>query len=439
MPTAEVCITLCQRYYRLPFILRQLEKQSVQNFNVNIWNNSGKDLEPLLEGETFPKERLKIHNSDINIGSKARFKLVSKTEGNPIIFMDDDEDIADKTIEYFLTLWKQTKDTAIWGWYTRTFVNEMYHPSYDNPPIGSEVDYIGTGGMVLDRKIFDEEPILQDIPRPFDKTEDLFLCHIARKRGIKLLKAEKGFSIRVDGKDQYIRYDKNDIYKRLRDGGFETLIDMQKKEWVFQNLKDLKEVFDELKIPFWLSDGLLLGLYRDGDIIRGDEDDTDICVWNKYADKIPEALEKLKEKGFKQLDEWRFKDDKIEGVPIGRGTNKIDIIMVRKKGKDKDKVAYFLARNFSNFGKLPYFAFVFPYQVFKEMSEIEWRGIRWACPKDIEGYLTARYGDWKTPIRRGEGYNPLDLKTNPCLRKNWEYDNPKHLLQRYCERCGQEI
>ena len=48
----------------------------------------------------------------------------------------------------------------------------------------------------------------------------------------------------------------------------------------FKNLLTANEIFKQLKIPYMVSSGLLLGLYRDGDIIPGDEDDIDL-----YLDK----------------------------------------------------------------------------------------------------------------------------------------------------------
>lgn len=419
----ELCLAVYQRYYRLPMIIDQLLAQTDQNFRLNIWNNSGKDLKPFVK--KFPKNRLQIINSKINVGSQARFRLVPKTKGNPIIFFDDDEDISENMVEYYRALWEKQKEKAIFGWYTRTFVEDSYIRSFDNPPVGSEVDYIGTGGMVLDRKIFNETPELQNIPRPFDRVEDLYLCYLARKKGIKLIKAMQVFSIYEDGKDQYVQIDKEGLYRRLRDMDFKIIKDNILERIVFNNLADLKEVFDQEGIPFWISEGLLLGLYRDKHVIRGDEDDTDICVWKEDTKKIPKALEKLKEKGFEILDVWNYVDGTLEGAAIARDINKIDIIAAHRK---KD-VIYYLARNYEKmFGDLEYYAFVFPAKPFEKMGAMEWGGIQFPCPSGVEEFLTARYGNWKTPVKRGEGYSLLVKECNPCIKENWEYDNPEHLL-----------
>jgi hypothetical protein len=414
----EVCIAVYQRYYRLPEIIRMLNEQTVQDFNLNIWNNSGQDLTPFVKD--FPEDRLRIFGGVSNGGSAARFKIVPETKGNCIIFFDDDETLDEDFVEYNYQKYKEYKDKGekcILGWYTRTFVNDRYNPSFDNPPEGHEVDYIGTGGMVLDREIFDKEPELQNIPEPFDQTEDLYLCYLARtKYGMTLRKLKQKCSIEVDGKDQFHGINKEEIYLRLRDMNWVILQDMQLQLNVLENLVLLKEVMDELKIPFWLSEGLLLGLYRDGFPIKGDEDDTDVCVWYDFAPHADQIIEGLQKKGFTLLDAWR-ENGIVEGMALARGTNKIDIIFTRKK----DNEVFFLARNYFSIGSLPYFAFVFPAKPFESFDEIEWGGQRFPVPHGIEEYLVARYGaDWKTPKLRNAGYSASSLKDNPCYRGDFK-------------------
>lgn len=408
----EVCIAVYQRYYRLPEIIRMLNAQTNQNFNLNIWDNTDKDIHEFTEG--FPKKRLQILGNGRNEGSAARFKIVPHTKGECIIFIDDDEEFDKDFIEYNYQQYLLRKND-IQGWYTRTFINDKYNPSFDNPPAGEEVDYVGTGGMVLDRKIFDDEE-LQNIPEPFDKVEDLYLCYLARmKYGMSLRKLDKHVSINVDGKDQFHGIDKEEMYQRLRAMGFRIIKDMQLALNAFANINDVKNTFDELKIPFWLSEGLVLGLYREGGIIKGDEDDIDICVWYDYAERADEIIEALKKKGFTLLDAWRPKGI-VEGMAVARGTNKIDIIFTHKK----DDEVYFLARNYIGIGKLPYFAFVFPAKCYEEFTTIKWADVEFPVMKDIEGYLTARYGDWKTPKLRNEGYSSSSIEDNPCYRGDWE-------------------
>jgi len=184
---------------RLPIIREQLDKQTRKDFNFNVWDNT-KD----------------------NQGSSARFKLAKQVKGNPIIFIDDDESLEPDFVEYMMS---QYEPDAIKGWFTRIFNNDSYWDSIPYSPVGTEVDYVGTGGMILDRKIFDEEPILQDLPPEFDKVEDLYLSWLARKKGLRLIAIESHIKIEVDGKDQFSRlaFYKEEAFNKLLQSGWKLV------------------------------------------------------------------------------------------------------------------------------------------------------------------------------------------------------------------------
>jgi len=152
----EVCFAVYQRPQRLPAILEQLKAQTIQNFNVNLWNNSGKTLEI----RDFPFDRtIRVINSEYNIGPQARFRLAKQTTGNPIIFFDDDEELSPQFVEYHYNEYLKFGPNCILGWFTRTFNQEKYWESH-GARYGQEVDYIGLGGLVMDREIIDKEPLL---------------------------------------------------------------------------------------------------------------------------------------------------------------------------------------------------------------------------------------------------------------------------------------
>lgn len=236
----EVCLVVYQRFQRVPEILRQLKAQTIQDFRVNIWNNSGEELDI---GD-FPKGRISIIDSKENVGSQARFRLAKQTTGNPIIFFDDDEDLRSDFVEYHYSQYLKFGPEYILGWFTKTFDKESYWKN-QGANYGQEVDYIGAGGMILDRAIFDKEPLLQNIPEPFSKTEDLYLSYLARMRyGMKLIKIEPACKILVDGKDQYKTIDKEKIFKELREKGWWLLEDGTKNFGGF-NFKIRKGQWDE--------------------------------------------------------------------------------------------------------------------------------------------------------------------------------------------------
>ena len=236
----EVCFLVYQRPERVPKILEQLKTQTIQNFKVNIWNNSGKKLDI----SSFPQDRIKVINSKENVGSQARFKLAKQTTENPIMFFDDDQDLNPYFVEYNYRQCLKFGTKCILGWFTRTFDKEKYWES--KPALyGEEVDYVATKAMIFDREILDKEPLLQNIPTPFVKVEDLYLCYLARmKYGMKMRKIDRYTWEKPDGKDQYQNIDKQKAFEELRKMGWWLLKDGIKNFGGF-NFKIRKGVWDE--------------------------------------------------------------------------------------------------------------------------------------------------------------------------------------------------
>jgi glycosyltransferase involved in cell wall biosynthesis len=217
----EVCIVTYQRPERIPILLQQLKEQTTQKFRVNIWNNSGKKLEI----DSKVGEKVKVFESVENVGSAARFILAKETTGNPIIFIDDDQSINNNFIQYYYDQFKRYG--GILGCFTRIFDKNYWNSI--KAKHGEEVDYVGTGAMIFDRKILEEES-LQNIPEQFKKAEDLYMSYIARKKGIRLTKIDPASHDIQDEKNQYkelINY-KEKAFKELRKKGWRLLKDRVK-------------------------------------------------------------------------------------------------------------------------------------------------------------------------------------------------------------------
>jgi len=197
---AEIIMCSYSRPERLPLIRQMLANQTYKRFRFNV-----------------------IDNTIDNKGSAERFRGVARVKGNPIIFIDDDESPAPDFVEYMMS---QYDPNAIKGWFTRIFPKESYWDSYAYNEMGEEVDYVGTGGMILDRKIFDD-PELLNIPPEFAKVEDLFLSYKAREKGLKLIVVEPHIKIEVDGKDQFSSLGdyKENAFRLLREKGWKLLKD----------------------------------------------------------------------------------------------------------------------------------------------------------------------------------------------------------------------
>ena len=217
----EVCLLVYQRFQRLPEILKQLKAQTIQNFKVNIWNNSGEKLDV----NNFPEDRIMVINSEKNVGSQVRYRLAKQTTGNPIIFLDDDKNLNPNFVEYHYNQHLKFGPNYLLGEHTRIFKAERYWRS-GRASYGQEVDYVAT--LVLDRKIIDEEPLLLNIPEPFVKVEDLYLCYLARTEyGMKIAKIDPAFHDIGDGKDSFLRLKeyKEIAFKELRKLGWRLLKD----------------------------------------------------------------------------------------------------------------------------------------------------------------------------------------------------------------------
>lgn len=200
--------------------MEQLNNQTVQNFDVLIWDNTGRKAD--LDIGIFPKARCHIHKSKENIGSQARFRLVPKTDGKPIIFIDDDMNLEPDFVEYNYNEYKKFGSNCILGWYSKRFEKGDYRDATGRLPYGEEADYIGTGGMILSRALFGIYDILQDLPPEFAKCEDLYLCYLARHFGMKLISIDAKCSIENDGLDQYKHL------KKYKQTAFDIL---RKRDW----------------------------------------------------------------------------------------------------------------------------------------------------------------------------------------------------------------
>jgi len=213
----EVCMAVWKRVERLPKLIDQLRNQTYKDFRLNIWNNSGEKLDVDMDAQ--------IIDSPENVGSIGRFLLVPKTSGRCIIFIDDDLDLQPDFIEYMYEAWLDNPDD-LQGWFTRVF-KSGYWDSIPYNLENAEVDYVGTGGMVLSRDIFDDNPCLLNPPPEMIKVEDLWLSYIARENGLKLYALEPHCKIESDGNDQYtglIEY-KEEAYQFLISKGWETIKD----------------------------------------------------------------------------------------------------------------------------------------------------------------------------------------------------------------------
>lgn len=154
-----------------------------------------------------------------------------------------------------------------------------------------------------------------------------------------------------------------------------------------RNVHDMLQILNNLRITSWVQDGTLLGLMRDGCVIRWDHD-TDIGAYASHW--LPKAHLELEEAGF-QLDGvlgttmngWQHRWIR-EGV-------KTDIFFYYRNEDDTIWHAAYLA------DKTQY---RFTYPTFN-LATIETSAGPMLAPDPPERFLETKYGpDWRTPQRR---------------------------------------
>ena len=192
---------------------------------------------------------------------------------------------------------------------------------------------------------------------------------------------------------------------------------MTLKQQALKNLEDLNDIMLEAGVDFFLMDGTLLGVYRDGDLIPGDYDDIDVGIREKDEPKMRRIIERAEKYGFTLYKTFELKE-KTEGISIKRWANHIDIFLVHRKGDE----AFNLGRNCCKIGSLPYMAYVYPAECFEKLDEIFFEGMMFKIPCKTDRFLAARYNEnWRTPHRRGDGFDFKDLKQNKAIRGDYKF------------------
>jgi phosphorylcholine metabolism protein LicD len=180
---------------------------------------------------------------------------------------------------------------------------------------------------------------------------------------------------------------------------------MEIKEQAIQNLKDIKQILDDLKITFWLDGGTCLGAYRDKDFCKDDENDIDLCCWDNHLYLVDEIIKRALEKGFIVHHKWELE------IALIKNKSKIDLFFNRKNKQEAYTHLYD--------GDIITKYVVIPVEFYEKLEEIEFYGDKYLIPSPIEEYLTLKYGDWKTPIHRSQ-YSCINPKQNKIIRDTYE-------------------
>lgn len=176
----------------------------------------------------------------------------------------------------------------------------------------------------------------------------------------------------------------------------------QVKTQAILNFSDFCYVADKFKIPFYLFEGTLVGAYRDNDFCPGDEDDIDLGIWDEYYDRLQLVIAELVNNyNFKLIKTFEYRS-KMEGVAIQRGKNHLDLIRVHKHPKRDEVYNYcrYFGKDESKIKRGRVMVCVYPWSCMDGQTDFVFYGLKCLIPKDANEYLTSRYGDYRTEIRR---------------------------------------
>jgi len=188
-------------------------------------------------------------------------------------------------------------------------------------------------------------------------------------------------------------------------------------------LKIFLSLLNKNNLEYWIDSGTLLGVIREGDVLKGDKD-IDIGIHYKENNKLLSFINQLVDLGYNMRYElYNGIPVKYKFYPKDRQLLKIDINIYQQKGEDYlwspvsyfrksnklffkqyQKIIKFFWRRIFNFidtNKFPYntvkdtYTWIIPYKFYSNIIYYEKKDCY--LFDDFQTYLKYRYGDWETP------------------------------------------
>jgi hypothetical protein len=162
------------------------------------------------------------------------------------------------------------------------------------------------------------------------------------------------------------------------------------KKIALDNLLELSQILESENVKWWLTDGTLLGLFRESDFISHDHD-TDIGVDHKTFTKT--SFSKIIKSGFKVEHIFGLWAESFE-ICFSKNGVKTDLFFFYQK----DDLYYHSA--FDNFNSIGYTRYDYNYQYF-DTKWTNFLGHQFKIPKEPLNFIETKYGkEWKTPIKK---------------------------------------
>lgn len=175
-------------------------------------------------------------------------------------------------------------------------------------------------------------------------------------------------------------------------------------EGIASDLAACKSAFDQVGIPWVITDGIILGFARYNNIMPWDTDldmgvfvEIDNNQWNNI-------IKSLVNNGFK------IKRPSRNDFIWGTRESKFNMWLFHKKGK------FYESYPSTTKG----FKFIEKARWYDKPQMVDFLGSKYPMPNHISDYLTHRYGpDWKTNIKKDHDKFFLEKRGNPTNVKEW--------------------
>ncbi|WP_136808594.1 hypothetical protein [Desulfosediminicola flagellatus] len=177
---------------------------------------------------------------------------------------------------------------------------------------------------------------------------------------------------------------------------FQRNSDKFDKHVAIENLVLARNILNTLNVGHWLTDGTLLGYYRENDFLSHDIDIDLGCFINDYTDEI---IHQFISSGWRIIHIFGRREIGFE-LSFCRKDIQLDIFFFYK---DKDTFwhgAWKQTEKGSNLIKYVYDRF--------ELREIEFKAEKFYIPNETEKYIETKYGpDWRKPVKKWDwAYGP---------------------------------
>lgn len=165
------------------------------------------------------------------------------------------------------------------------------------------------------------------------------------------------------------------------------------KDDALKNLAEARDILDKLNIRYWLTDGTLLGFYRNGDFIDHDEDldmGADIASYNERM------ILDFTDSGWKLANIYGKRECGLE-ISFKKRKIKLDIFFFYTEDRKMWHGAWRKHQENGitkrNLIKYSYYPFGIKTAIFK--------GETFNIPEDPEKFVVTKYGkNWRTPVKQ---------------------------------------